>query len=119
MPNTTLGYPYPSSSDPVADSATAQQNLAQKVDDELGLMKCGRVTINAVSTGTDYTAAVTFTGTVFPGTPKIVACITNKNNPASYEPVLVSAPSSTGFTINVRRSAGSASIDVDWIAVYQ
>jgi hypothetical protein len=119
MPNTTLGYPYPNPSDPVADAAAAIQALAQDVDDELGMMKCGRSTINAVNVATDYTAGVTFAGTAFPGIPKVTACLTNKANPANYEPVTISALTSTGFTINVRRSAGTASMDVDWIAVYQ
>lgn len=115
---TTLGYEYPVNSDPVKNYPAIIQALAQLVDDQLGSIKRGTVTINAVSVNTDYAQAVVF-GTAFPGSPAVSLTISNKNNPASYEPPLVSSKTATGFTVNVRRSAGSASIDVDWIAVYQ
>lgn len=116
---TTLGYDYPQGTDPLSGIAATVQALAQKVDDELGLIKRGTETINAVNVNTDYNAVVTFTGTPFPGVPTITATITNKINPASYEPVVINAKSATQFTIYVRRSAGSASIEVDWQAIYK
>lgn len=120
MPSTTtLGYPYPDPTDAIAACAAKVQELAQKVDDELGLIKHGTESINAVNVNTDYSAVVAFTGTAFPGVPTITANISNRVNPAVYEPVLISGKSATGFTIYVRRSGGSAAVDVDWQAIYK
>lgn len=115
MGTTTLGYPYPDGTDPMADIATAVQALAQAVDDKLGLLQSGTKNVNAVNVATDYSVTVTFP-TAFPSIPHVVACISNKLNPASYEPPLISSVTAADFVLTVRRSAGSASVDVDWIA---
>lgn len=115
---TTLGFPFAQSADRVADMATAQQTLAQFVDDNVGLVKSGISSVNVVAINTDAALAVVF-ATAFPAAgpvPTVIAGFQNIANPGNVSPVTVSGITRAGFTLNVRRSVGTGATSVGWIA---
>lgn len=118
MGTTTLGYTYPDDTDDMDALPDTIQDLAQEVDDNIGLVKNGTVSVAVAATNTDVQQAVVF-GTAFPAghVPNVVATISNKPGPSLYSPVTITAKSETGFTLNVRRSGGTTPVQVDWIAV--
>lgn len=117
MPSTTtLGYPIPLDSDPVADLALAVRDLAQAVDDNVGKVYAGTTGIDLVAASTG-TVVVNFPVGRFSGTPVVTGTATNQN----YY-VTVSAISSASVTVRVSHRDGSnatATVNVHLIAVQQ
>lgn len=113
---TTLGFPYPSSGDKVADDATKIQELAQFVDDQTGLARSGSVTSGVLVAATAKTVAVVF-ATAFPAAgpvPKVVAV--PQGSGATLFSVQVNNVTRSGFDLNMRRETGTASFDAYYIA---
>lgn len=113
---TTLGFPYPQSTDKVADLATLVQSLAQFVDDNVGLAKSGDASSGTLVAATPKTVAVSF-ATAFPAagpSPKVVA--SPKGTNATLFSVQVLNVTKSGFDLNFRRETGTASFDASWIA---
>jgi hypothetical protein len=114
MPSTANGYRYPAASDPVAQGATAIQNLAQDVDDLNGRGAFGKVDI--VGTGTtSATVSVTFPAGRFTQPPSVVASCANSLYYASPGgPVTAS-----GMSLSIRRgdqATFTATVNTAWIA---
>lgn len=117
---TTLGYPYPSAGDSMSDEATKVQELAQAVDDNVGLLKTGTKASGVLVAGAVTVVSVAF-ATPFPAAgpvPNVVACLTNVLGTAVY---LVDVRNITraGFDLAFLRSAGTAAMTAHWIAIAQ
>lgn len=120
MATTTLGFPYPASSERVADMAAALQALAQFCDDQQGLFKCGSQSSGLLVAGAVTTVAVVFP-TAFPAAgpvPKVVASLENVLGTAVYL-VDVRTITRAGFTLAYLRSAGTAAMTAHWVAMAQ
>lgn len=117
--NTPNGYPYPVASDPVAQGATAIQNLAQAVDTRLGVMAAGQLVIPIPVIGTNYTATVTLPAGRFTSAPTAIftlaQAVTTPQNSATGPKA---NPSATAFSIAAARVAGSpGDLNVGWLAI--
>lgn len=116
---TTLGFPMPDDSDPVADLALAVRNLAQKIDDNVGMVACGRGTVNlAAASNGDLNIVFPVGRFIGSGVPRVVANTGNRQ----YYAVVVGTPTNAGATVRVQHRADSSAtvaVDVDWIAVKQ
>lgn len=118
MPTTTtLGYPVPLDSDPVADGATATRNLGQAVDDKIGVAARGISTV-VVTASTVGTLAVDFPVGRFTSAPAVVATGVGSSVWMAY----IQAITASGFTLGVRQVQGTsttANVAVNWIALEQ
>lgn len=116
MPNTTNGYRYPAQSDPVAQGATAIQNLAQDVDSLLGVAARGKATIT-FSNVASANVAVTFPAGRFTAPPNAIASATG---PASTQYIgVVFSTTATGATVSARQYQNTpvtTTVDVAWWA---
>lgn len=113
---TTLGYPYPEDSDPVADLALAVRNLAQKVDDNIGVVATGTATV-AMGGTANATVAVVFPVGRFTSAPAVATGSNHGNYDAYVESVTAS-----GFTMRCKHRTDantSVNVPVYWIAVQQ
>jgi hypothetical protein len=116
MPNTTNGYPYPATSDPVAQGATAIQNLAQAIDTRVRATAAGQVavSVNAAATGS---ATVTFPAGRFTATPQ---CFGNAQNSLYVASIGAGGRTATGCTVTIRhidQAVTTATPNVDWLAI--
>lgn len=118
MPGTTAhGFRYPLDSDPVQDGAEATRNLANDVDDLVGAIAAGTVTVNVTASATG-SAAVTFPAGRFANAPIIV--VTSRNG--SYVAATAAGITASGFTASVRHvdnTAATVAVQVTWIAIDQ
>lgn len=115
MATTTQGFPYPVPTDPIAGGADAIKNLAQKIDDVVGVFACGVVTATGTGTNT-ATANVTFPAGRFPTTPFVVCIAT------SGVSVWVVSATATGCVLGVKRTDDgvfSSSHGINWVAIQQ
>lgn len=119
MPNTASGYPYPAQSDPVAQGATAIQNLATAIESKLGAMAAGIALVPIPVVGTTYALSVTFPAGRFTSAPSAIMTLAqNVSSPQNSATGPASNPTATGFTIRAVRTAGSAGdLNVGWLAV--
>lgn len=122
MPTTTtLGFPIPNDSDPMADLALAVRNLAQYVDDNVGKVAIGQSTITVTAANTGDLVVNFPAGRFAAGqTPRVVAQVADSsNNFMVHVPVI----SNTQMTLRaIHRDAASTTtttVVVNWIAVYQ
>lgn len=118
MPSTSSGFRYPAQSDPVAQGATAIQNLANDIEGKVGVFAAGNVTVTMPVVGTVGSTTVTFPAGRFPVAPTAVFTqnqgITAPQNYSSGS----SAISATGFTCSSVRSTGTGvNLTVGWLAV--
>lgn len=117
MPSTTaLGYPIPLDSDPVNDGAESVRNLAQAVDDNVGVIAAGTSTV-VLSSAANGSVAVVFPVGRFSAAPVVVASNENSIYHAS-----VSNVTAAGFTLAVRQTLNNTAtinVPVSWIAVQQ
>jgi hypothetical protein len=113
MPSTSKGFPYPASSDPVAQGAAAIQALAEFIDPNTGITGSGEVNLDFTS-DTSRSAVVTFVAGRFSAAPHVVA--TNGG------PRLIAAVygiTAAHFSLTVYTASGSAvtaSNTTQWIA---
>jgi hypothetical protein len=114
MANTAKGYRYPATTDPVAQGATAIQNLATDVDTKAGVFASGQAAIPVTANNTNMTLTVTFPAGRFTAAPN-VAIAPYGGNP-SYYFTGVNNVTASGFTAVAFRTAGTGNINVGWIA---
>lgn len=118
MPNTSNGYPYPAQSDPVAQGATAIQNLAQAVDTKLGVLAAGAASVPISAIGTVGNTTVTFPAGRFPSAPVAVVTTTQNASLPQNSTSSAAAITATGFTMYAIRTGGSLSpVVVGWVAI--
>jgi len=115
MANTARGYPYPLSSDPVAQGATAIQNLAQAVNDRAGVAASGTVTIQVTTANTAASVSVVFPAGRFTAAPVVLTTLQAGTNPFNNASNAGNV-TANGATIyaNGTASGGKA---VGWLAV--
>lgn len=117
MANTPRGFPYPVGTDRVMDGDNAIQALAQAVNDRLGNMAGGLVTITPSAADTATTTAVTYPAGRFSATPIVLA---TPNSSVGQAGVIIRAWSQsltqTGCVIGMSRSNVVAT-NVMWLAV--
>ena len=115
MPTTSTrkAIPKMADSDPMSDVAEAIRDLADRVDELLPLS--GQASVSLVSASSAYTT-VTFPGSYFAATPRIVATV---NGDANYFAIVGTASASSVRVYAVHRAGSTvtATITVDWIAV--
>lgn len=119
MPNTASGYPYPAQSDPVAQGATAIQNLANAIESKLGTMAAGQAVVPIPVVGTTYSLSITFPAGRFTAAPTAIFTLAQAvSTPQNSATGPASNPTANGFTIRAARVAGSAGdLNVGWLAV--
>ncbi|WP_162242373.1 H-type lectin domain-containing protein [Nocardioides sp. Leaf307] len=86
-----------------------------------GFVKAGSRTLNVTAVNTLITSDVTFPN-AFPASgpvPTVMLTLRNITNATAQVRMSVSNLTRTGFTIQMVRSAGTGSTDVDWLAVAQ
>ncbi len=114
--NTSRGFPYPLSSEPLSAIATAIQNLAVAVNTRVGAVASGVANVPVTSSAIG-TLNITFPAGRFTAPPVVTACAQN-----SVYNGMVNAVTATGCTVAARRlDGGSATltVPVSWIAVQQ
>lgn len=118
MPSTTAkGFRQQDDADPVADLALGIRNLAADVNNKVGLVASGSVTINIGATGTPVSAAVTFPAGLFTAAPDVQVSLSGSTAPQNFSPPSAAGVTNTGCNIWVTRTAGAAaSINVAWTA---
>lgn len=116
--NTTLGYPYPLSSEPVADGDNAIQNLAQAVDDKAGVFASGVESVTFGANGTPVAIPVTFPVGRFTTAPVVQIALRGVASPQAYA-VSTGTPTSSGVTLYVTRITGSSGASLQWLAHQQ
>lgn len=113
MGATTNGYPYPESTDPVAQGANAIKALAQKIESNLAAAAAGRTPIS-LSNASSGSATVTFPSGRFKSAPAVAATCESSSFFAA-----VSSVSATSMTLWLRRyedSPTTQTLQVDWVA---
>ena len=123
MGTTPRGYPYPEASDP-PDGSAQMQALALAIDGDVqtridGLqVQAGQDSVTITTGNQDAETAVTFPEGAFPGTPIVVVQGSNRGIASRS-----TGASATGFTANVRLTAGTAGENITefvrWIAVWK
>lgn len=115
--NTGHGYPYPVGTDRVMDGDDSIKNLAEKVDQQLGVSACGVATVPITAGGVVATIAVSFPAGRFTAAPAVVTTI-NTGVPDTFHANAISI-TTTGFTIQGIRATGNSPFPVSWIAMQQ
>lgn len=120
MPSDTApnDYPYPLSSEPMADLAAAVQALAEAVEAKLGGQKSGTVNSGTMVAGTTKTVAVVF-ATPFPAAgpvPRVVASLTGGQGTNANSEVTVAAITRNGFNLLFNRATLTGALDASWQA---
>lgn len=114
MPGTTdLGLRYPLDSDPVADGAQAVRNLAQDVNDYVGVFASGNASI-AVTASPDGTDTITFPAGRFTAAPHVVC--TARGDLYYARPGTTTEDDVVIKVIRRDGSSATTSVSVDWIA---
>jgi hypothetical protein len=120
--NTARGYPYPLNTDPVTNGDDTIKALAEAVNNQLGAIACGGVSITSTGTNpSNGSTAVTFPVGRFTGSaaaPRVIMQQTSAfvGGTGGYAAVYPSAISVAGFTANVRR-ADVQTTSMLWVAV--
>lgn len=116
MPATTpKGYPYPLGTDRLMDGDDAIHNLAQALDDNVGRVAAGQVTVNITTLNTPASTAVTFPVGRFNASPFAVA---QYNGTLSNRQGQAQGMTATGCVIWAWQSAGTVGAAlIGWIAV--
>lgn len=119
MPTTTTrGYPVPLDSDPVCDGAEATRLLGQAVNDKVGIVACGIISV-PVAASAAGTVVLTYPAGRFSAAPVVALAPRNASYNAS---VAGSGGTNVNVTIAVRHidnTSATTSVDVMWIAVQQ
>lgn len=116
--NTPNGYPYPVASDPVAQGATAIQNLASAVDTKLGVMAAGVVSVNCATIGQAANTTLTFPAGRFPSAPNVAFTSTQGATQPQNSANAPASITATGMTVYATRTAGSTgALNVGWLAM--
>jgi hypothetical protein len=116
MATTARGYPYPLSSDPVAQGATAIQNLAQAVNDKVGAAAMGTAVCALSASNISTATTVVFPAGRFTAVPLMFASSVQSLYAASVS----SAVTTTSGTVYARRIDGTsvtANININWSAL--
>lgn len=117
---TSKGFPYPTSTDPVAAGAAAIEALARSVDTNVGRLAAGLATIAMVAPyGTVTMVHVNFPAGRFTAPPVIVTNPAGANPANAQSSVLTGSITTAGFDVYGSRSAGGATtaLVVNWQAV--
>lgn len=117
--STTLGYPYPTPTDKPQVYPAKAQELAQAVDDQLGMAQQGSTNSGVLVAATTKTVAVVF-ATPFPvGTVPVVNATISGGQAGSLATATVGSVTRLGFNLLFRRETLTAAMDANWRATVQ
>lgn len=116
MPGSTAkGFRYPNDTDPVANGALAVRNLANDVNDKVGLIATGVQAINVAASTTATVNNIALPAGRFTAAPHIVATADS----GAFN-VAVQNITTTTFTLVVRHidaASTTVTVNVHWVAV--
>lgn len=118
MPSTSRGFPYPSSTD-VPDGPGALEDLADACDSKVPLVATGTSNVSVSSSSQGNLTGIALPASRFPAAPKIMCTV--RGSSAAWAVATDSVTAST-FTIRVRHVDGTsttATVVVDWVAIYE